>query len=112
MLERPENAAGLPQHNHNAETRPVAFRGAGFLSKSGRWSGWIAILLVIALWQLAVTRGRDKSLILPAASGVGRAIDRLAVSGAVWHHVSVSIMRIGTGWMVGTVTGILVGFAI
>ena len=112
MLERPENAAGLPQPIHNAETRPVAFRGAGFLPKSGRWSGWIAILAVVALWQLAGSAGWVNPLFLPAPLAVARAIYHLAVSGALWHHVSVSIMRIGTGWMLGTVAGIIVGFSI
>jgi NitT/TauT family transport system permease protein len=34
------------------------------------------------------------------------------MSGALWQHVSVSVMRIGTGWILGTVTGVIVGFAI
>ena len=112
MLERPENAAGLPQRIHNAETRPVAFRGAGFMPKSGRWSGWTAILLVVALWQLAGSAGWVNPLFLPAPSAIALAIWKLAVSGALWHHVSVSIMRIGTGWVLGTLAGILVGFSI
>src|ERR1051325_8430237 len=112
MLERPENAAGLPQRIRNAETRPVAFRGAGFLPKSGRWSGWIAILLVVALWQLAGSAGWVNPLFLPAPSAIALAIWKLAISGALWHHVSVSIMRIGAGWMLGTVAGIIVGFSI
>jgi len=90
----------------------VAFRGAGFIPKSGRWSGWIAILLVIALWQLAGSAGWVNPLFLPAPSAIARAIYHLAVSGALWHHVSVSIMRIGTGWMLGTLAGIIVGFSI
>ena len=112
MLERPENAAGLPQRIRNAETRPVAFRGAGFLPKSGRWSGWTAILAVVALWQLAGSAGWVNPLFLPAPSAIALAIWKLAMSGALWHHVSVSIIRIGTGWVLGTLAGILVGFSI
>ena len=41
-----------------------------------------------------------------------RAIYQLAMSGALWHHVSVSVMRIGTGWILGTISGVIVGFAI
>jgi ABC-type nitrate/sulfonate/bicarbonate transport system permease component len=112
MLERPENAAGLPQRNHTADTRPVAFRGAGFVPKSGRYAGWIAILVVVALWQLAGSAGWVNPLFLPAPSAIALAIYRLAISGALWHHVSVSVMRIGTGWLFGTAAGIIVGFAI
>src|SRR5437868_12286511 len=104
MLERPENAPGLPQQDRKAETRPVAFRGAGFLPKSGRWSGWMAILGVVALWQLAGSAGCVNPLFLPAPSAIALAIWKLAMSGALWQHVSVSIMRIGTGWMLGTAT--------
>src|SRR5437879_13723336 len=106
MLER------APQDDRATEARPVAFRGAGFVPKAGRASGWIALALVIALWQLAGRAGWVNPLFLPAPSAIAVAITRLAVSGALWHHVSVSIMRIGTGWILGTVAGVIVGFAI
>jgi NitT/TauT family transport system permease protein len=112
MLERPKPALGLPQENHKAETRPVAFRGAGFMPKSGRYAGWIALMLVIGLWQVAGSAGWVNPLFLPAPSAIALAIYKLALSGALWHHVSVSVMRIGTGWILGTITGIIVGFGI
>ena len=31
----------------DTELRPVAFRGAGFTPRAGRYSGWIALLLVV-----------------------------------------------------------------
>ena len=95
-----------------AETRPVAFRGAGFMPRAGRYSGWIALVLVIGLWQLAGSAALVNPLFLPTPSAIARAIWQLAVSGALWHHMSVSIMRIGTGWILGTIAGIIVGFAI
>jgi NitT/TauT family transport system permease protein len=112
MLERPENAAGSPQENRKAEIRPVAFRGAGFTPTSDRYAGWIALILVIGLWQLAGSSGWINPLFLPAPSAIALAIYKLALSGALWHHVSVSIMRIGTGWILGTIAGIIVGFRI
>ena len=36
-------------------TRPVKFRGAGFVPSTGRLSGWVALLLAIALWQVAAS---------------------------------------------------------
>jgi NitT/TauT family transport system permease protein len=30
----------------------------------------------------------------------------------LWQHVSVSLLRIGTGWVLGTIAGVAVGFAI
>jgi ABC-type nitrate/sulfonate/bicarbonate transport system permease component len=110
MLERPK-PADSPQDD-TAGTRPVAFRGAGFTPKAGKYSGWIALVLVIGLWQLAGSAGWINPLFLPAPSAIAVAIYRLAVSGALWQHLSYSIMRIGTGWILGTVTGVIVGFAI
>jgi NitT/TauT family transport system permease protein len=75
-------------------------------------SGWIALLLAIALWQLAAGTGWINPLFLPAPSAIARAIYQLAVSGALWQHLSYSIMRIGVGWMLGTAAGVVVGFAI
>ena len=103
---------GLPQADGKAEARPVAFRGAGFTPMAGRASGWIALALAIGLWQLAGSAGWVNPLFLPAPSAIAVAIYKLAVSGALWHHLSWSIMRIGTGWILGTAAGIIVGFAI
>ena len=100
------------QHDPKTESRPVAFRGAGFAPKAGRYSGWIALLLVIAVWQLAGTMGWINPLFLPSPSAIAVAIYKLAISGALWHHLSVSMIRIGTGWILGTVAGIIVGFGI
>ena len=74
--------------------------------------GWIALALVIALWQLAGSAGWVNPLFLPAPSAIAVAIYKLAMSGALWQHVSASVMRIGIGWMLGTVAGVIVGFAI
>jgi NitT/TauT family transport system permease protein len=92
--------------------RPVGFRGAGFVPSAGRHGGWIGLMLVVALWQLAGSAGWVNPLFLPAPSAIAVAIGKLATSGALWQHVSWSIMRIGSGWIIGTAAGVLVGFAI
>jgi NitT/TauT family transport system permease protein len=112
MLERPETVTGLPQEDRKADKRLVTFRGAGFSPKSGRYAGWTALALVIGLWQLAGSAGLVNALFLPTPSAIARAIYQLAISGALWHHVSVSVMRIGTGWILGTFAGVIVGFGI
>ncbi len=112
MLDRAKEDSAAPPADPNAETRPVAFRGAGFTPSAGRTSGWIALALVIGLWQLAGSLALVNPLFLPPPSAIARAIWQLALSGALWHHLSVSIMRIGTGWIIGTLAGIIVGFAI
>jgi NitT/TauT family transport system permease protein len=94
------------------EVRPVAFRGAGFVPHRGRYSGLVALLVVLALWQLAGATSLVNPLFLPTPLAIGRAIYQLAISGALWRHVSWSLMRIGVGWILGTVAGVAVGFAI
>src|ERR1700676_980143 len=105
MHDRSEDLSGPPQGDPNSEPRPVAFRGGGFAPRAGRYSGWIALALVIGLWQLAGGGGWVNPLFLPTPSAIARAIYQLAISGALWYHLSVSIMRIGTGWILGTVAG-------
>src|ERR1700744_3983177 len=103
MLDRARESERRPDA---AEVRPVAFRGAGFAPRSSRYAGWIALLVVIAIWQAAASAGLVNSLFLPAPSAIVRALWQLAISGALWGHISWSLMRIGTGWVLGTIAGI------
>src|SRR3984885_12773379 len=111
MLDRAETPASS-KADATAALRPVAFRGGGFTPKAGRYAGWIALVLVIGVWQLAGSAGWVNPLFLPAPSAIARAVYQLAISGALWQHLSYSIMRIGTGWILGTVAGVIVGFSI
>ena len=112
MLDRAPQPDSSRPADPPAATRPVVFRGAGFAPKAGRRAGWIALALVIAFWQLAGSAGWVNPLFLPAPLAIVRAIYRLAASGALWEHLSYSVMRIGAGWILGTVAGVIVGFAI
>ena len=112
MLDRADDPAASPQAHADTQPRPVTFRGAGFVPGAGRYSGWIALVLAIGFWQLAGSAALVNPLFLPAPSAIAVAIYKLALSGALWHHLSVSVMRIGTGWILGTVAGVIVGFPI
>ena len=102
--ERPDNATVWP--------RPVPFGGGGFNPAASRFAGWIALAIVIAFWQFAGSAGWVNPLFLPPPSAITVAIYKLAMSGALWQHVSASIVRIGSGWVLGTAAGLIVGFAI
>ncbi len=112
MLDRAATDTAANNEATNEATRPVGFRGAGFVPASSRYGGWIALGLVIAIWQAAGSAGLVNALFLPTPSAIVRAIYQLAVSGALWQHVSASLLRIGAGWLLGTAAGIAVGFAI
>ena len=92
--------------------RPVVFRGAGFVASPKAWAGWAALIVVIGFWQLAGSSGWINPLFLPPPTAVVKSIYQLALNGALWQHLSFSIMRIGAGWLIGTVAGVIVGFAI
>src|SRR4030081_3894473 len=104
MLDR---APSKDTRQDELKPRPVAFRGAGFTPSAGRLSGWIALALVIAFWQLAGSAGWVNPLFLPAPSTIVLAIYKLALSGALWQHLSWSVMRIGSGWILGTAAGVI-----
>ena len=109
MLDRAPSQDTEPDES---KPRPVEFRGGGFTPNAGRYSGWIALALVIALWQLAGSAGWVNPLFLPPPSAIAIAMYKLAMSGALWQHVSASVIRIGSGWVLGTVAGVIVGFGI
>jgi NitT/TauT family transport system permease protein len=111
-MSEPDKTSANSAQDDQAGLRPVAFRGGGFMPKADRYSGWIALAGVIGLWQLAGSAGWINPLFLPAPSAIAVAIYRLAASGALWNHLSYSILRIGSGWILGTVAGIIVGFRI
>ena len=83
MLDRAKGDATSPPAGFEGETRPVAFRGAGFAPKAGRYAGWIALVSVIGLWQIAGSAGLVNPLFLPAPWSIARAIWQLALSGAL-----------------------------
>ncbi|GLH80755.1 ABC transporter permease [Bradyrhizobium sp. SSBR45G] len=110
MLDRTPNDAH--RSVGDAETKPVRFRGGGFTPVASRWAGLLALAAALGLWQLIGSLALVNSLFLPTPLGIVSALIRLAESGALWQHVSASLLRILSGWALGTASGIVVGFAI
>ncbi|MGC2781855.1 MAG: ABC transporter permease [Bradyrhizobium sp.] len=90
----------------------MRFRGGGFTPAASRWAGWLALAAALGLWQLIGNLALVNPLFLPTPLTIMRALDRFAESGALWQHVSASLLRILSGWALGTASGIVVGFAI
>jgi NitT/TauT family transport system permease protein len=91
--------------------REVAFRGGGFLPKPKQLHSWIAFTLVIALWQVSVSERWIDPVFLPSPVAICEALWALARSGDLWVNLSVSLMRIGSGWVIGTGLGLMIGVA-
>jgi NitT/TauT family transport system permease protein len=111
MLDRIETSEAATGDAPSA-AQPVRFRGAGFAPASHRYAGWIALVVVIALWQAAGSLALVNPLFLPAPLSICRALYQLAASGALWQHLAASLLRICVGWALGTAAGIVAGFAI
>jgi NitT/TauT family transport system permease protein len=94
------------------DVRKVAFRGGGFAPKTSRYAGLVSLALVIGLWQLAGNLSLVNPIFLPTPLSIARAMIELALSGALWQHLAYSVLRIGAGWLLGTIAGIIVGFSI
>jgi NitT/TauT family transport system permease protein len=111
MLDRADDEKDLAKAASD-DVRKVAFRGGGFAPKTSRYAGLVALALVIALWQLAGSLSLVNPIFLPAPLSIARAMIELALSGALWQHLAYSVLRIGAGWLLGTLAGIIVGFSI
>ena len=93
------------------QTRPVEFRGGGFVLQS-RWAAAILFFVVLlVLWETAARQGWVSALALPPLSAIGNALAGLIRSDAFWRNVSDSLFRIATGWSLGTICGLGVGAA-
>src|SRR6266568_4024571 len=95
-----------------AARQALRFRATGFAPAPRGLTSWLTFALVLALWQAAGSLGLVSALFLPAPLGIVRALWALAASGELWAHISISLMRIGAGWVVGTAIGISVGLAV
>ena len=104
----PSPVAGAPI---SAGRREVAFRGGGFLPVPNAIHSWIAFALVITLWQVAISRRWIDPVFLPSPVAICEALWNLALSGDLWRHLSISLLRISSGWAIGTGLGLVIGIA-
>ncbi len=70
---------------------------------------WALPVALVAVWQLAVQTGWLSSRILPAPSAVLAAGYRLARSGELWQHLTISTWRAGVGFVIGGAIGLALG---
>lgn len=85
-------------------------RRAPFLDRRApRWAGPVAILALLTAWELAPRLGLVESLFLPPPTAVLKDIAGLAASGELQEHLQASLVRLGLGFIIGTLSGLLVG---
>jgi len=69
-------------------------------------------VLFLALWQLASTQEWIDRRFFPPPTDIFSAIRELAENGQLWDDVTKSLTRIGIGFVMGAIPGILIGLAI
>jgi ABC-type nitrate/sulfonate/bicarbonate transport system permease component len=89
----------------------VVFRGAGFQVRERRALPFIALLCLLAAWEVCSLIGALPALFMPPPHAVLHALYDLLVSGKLVSHVAASLGRILVGWLLGTVAGLSLGFA-
>jgi ABC-type nitrate/sulfonate/bicarbonate transport system permease component len=92
-------------------SEPIAFPGGGFEPSKRPLASWLAFALAIGVWELAAISGSVSRLFVPAPHEVGSALWQLLVSGQLLVHLTASLQRIVAGWVLGTLCGMALGFA-
>ncbi|WP_404407453.1 ABC transporter permease [Jeotgalibacillus malaysiensis] len=74
--------------------------------------GLILPVVLVAVWEAAARLGWIESYLLPAPTVVVTSIIEMAQEGTLWAHVSITLYRVGAGFLIGTAAALLVGAAV
>ena len=88
---------------------PVPFRGAGFDLHHVRWTALATFGALLVVWWLVTQYTNVSKLLLPSPGAVGAAAVEVIRSGELFHHIGASLYRIGIGWLLGAVAGVMAG---
>ncbi len=72
---------------------------------------WAVPLALLAIWQLASTRGWVPDQVLPAPRTVLNTFSDLLGSGELWSHLNISLVRVFAGFSIGLFGGLMLGIA-
>jgi sulfonate transport system permease protein len=93
-----------------AKVAPVVAPRVGRASRFGRSGLGLLLPLMLALgWEATVRAGLAQGRLLPPPSRIAVTLWELARSGDLWMHVSATLVRVGLGFVLGAVTGIVAG---
>jgi NitT/TauT family transport system permease protein len=87
----------------------INFRGGGFDPQPRALVAWIFFAAVLVLWQAGSSAGVIDSLFLPSPVRIAVALQELIASGDLFRHLGASLARIGLGWLIGAITGVILG---
>lgn len=88
-------------------------RMVAFFKKVNRqtWLSVVSVLLILGFWEAAVDLRWIKSAFLVAPSKIVIATVNLVARGELLEDISVTLVRMFAGFLIGTILGLLVGLA-
>lgn len=69
----------------------------------------IGFILLIAVWQLAIAIGGHDAALFPPPLKVGQALVHMVSDGTVFTHISISLYRFFTGYLIAIVLAVILG---
>lgn len=82
----------------------------------GRWTvaalGALLPVTLLAAWQAAGDLGYISTMLYPTPTTIARAFYDLGVSGELWTHFRISVVRAALGFGLGGALGLLLGIAV
>jgi ABC-type nitrate/sulfonate/bicarbonate transport system permease component len=69
----------------------------------------LSIIVFLLIWQLYVDIREIPSIFLPSPTAIATSLWEMTRDGSIFHHLSVTVLRIFAGFLVATVSGIFVG---
>ena len=77
------------------------------------WLPWVStpivLLLVLALWTMAVSVFGVSEFILPTPADVGEAVLRMLADASTWGHVAITLTEVALGFLAALVFGLVAG---
>src|SRR5690625_7148119 len=68
-----------------------------------------SVILLISIWQIVIFIGGYEEALLPSPITVGKGIITLIVTGTIFEHVSISLMRFFIGYFSAVISGVILG---
>jgi len=95
------------------ELAPARDKGAlGRRIWRGAWPKLLAVVLVVAVWQLVVLSGWKPEYVLPGPATVFADLKDLVVTGDFWDGVRLTMLRAVTGFALAVLIGTVLGAAV
>ncbi|MGY5344157.1 ABC transporter permease [Paenibacillus glucanolyticus] len=77
----------------------------------GPLHAWLVPIAIVALWQIAGGLGWISATLLPTPLTIAKQFVSLGLSGELWEHFQISILRALSGFVMGGLTGLALGLS-